>query len=272
MYKAVFIDMDGTLLRNDHTVSSTTKKTIRQLTEQGILIVPISARPLHGMLPITKDFFPNHTPVVSLNGGYIYQENTIIYQAHISPAETAAVHALIKDHPVSAMYYSQMEWYALTVTDAIKKEQRITEVPITIQPFMHTMATWEQQQTGPNKILISGDATLILYIEKLLLATHGGRLNIYKSQPRYLEVMHPEASKTKAVQFLIGKYGLQQHEIIAIGDNYNDKGMIEFAGVGVAMGNAPDEIKEAANYVTDTNNNDGVAKALQHFFNQKGHN
>jgi len=59
----------------------------------------------------------------------------------------------------------------------------------------------------------------------------------------------------------------QQNEIIAIGDNYNDKGMIELAGTGVAMGNAPDEIKAVANYITDTNNHDGVAKALNHFFN-----
>ena len=87
-----------------------------------------------------------------------------------------------------------------------------------------------------------------------------------KSKSTYLEVMSLEASKTKAIQFLMDKYGIQQNEIIAIGDNFNDKEMIEFAGVGVAMGNAPDEIKAIADYVTDTNNEDGVAKALNHFF------
>ena len=78
--------------------------------------------------------------------------------------------------------------------------------------------------------------------------------------------MHKQASKTNAIQLLIEKYGIQQEEIIAIGDNYNDKSMIEFAGMGVAMGNAPDEIKKVANYITDTNNNEGVAKALKKFF------
>ena len=80
--------------------------------------------------------------------------------------------------------------------------------------------------------------------------------------------MHIEASKTKAIQFLMNQYGILQQEVIAIGDNYNDKEMIEFAGVGVAMGNAPEEIKLIADFVTDTNNDDGVAKALAHYFPQ----
>ena len=164
------------------------------------------------------------------------------------------------------MYYSQMDWYAAANTDAIKKEQRITSVPIVIQPFNETVSVWEKLQTGPNKILIAGKEAEILVIEKELIAQYHDKLNIYKSQPRYLEVMHKQASKTNAIQLLIAKYGIQQNEIVAIGDNYNDKSMIEFAGMGVAMGNAPDEIKNVANYITDTNNNEGVSKALKKLF------
>jgi hypothetical protein len=266
MYKAAFIDMDGTLLTKSHTISNVTKLAINKLISRGILIVPISARPLHGMLHIIEGVIPAETPVVSLNGGYIYQQGKIIYEVSIPLASAKAVHAAIEAMPVSAMYYSQMNWYAQEHTDAIKKEQKITPVPIIIQPFELTTTAWEQQQTGPNKILIAGDATLILSIEKNLLATHGGQLNIYKSQPRYLELMNLQASKTMAMQLLMEQYGIQQHEVVAIGDNYNDQGMIEFAGMGVAMGNAPDAIKAVANYVTDTNNNDGVAKVLEHFF------
>jgi Cof subfamily protein (haloacid dehalogenase superfamily) len=266
MYKAVFIDMDGTLLRKDHTVSNITKETIQRLIKKGILIVPISARPLHGMLPITTTVFEADNPIVSLNGGYIFQHNTVTYQAHISIPETSAVHIEVEKEPVSAMYYSQMDWFAQEDTPAVKKEQKITPVPIIIQPFTDTVTFWQRQQSGPNKILIAGDPHVILSLEERLLANHGQDLNIYKSQPRYLEVMNQQASKQKAIQFLIAQYGLQPAEIIAIGDNYNDKGMIEFAGMGVAMGNAPDDIKAAANYVTDTNNHDGVAKALDHFF------
>ncbi len=266
MYKAVFTDMDGTLLTQEHTVSNTTKQTIQRLIQQGVLVIPISARPLHGMLHITDAIFPKDIPVVSLNGSYIYHNGSIIYQIDVSIPEAGAINELVSKHPVSPMYYSQMEWYANADTDAVKKEQKITPVPVTVQPFKETIAAWKAKQNGPNKILIAGDAQLILNVEQELLHIFGNHLNIYKSQPRYVEVMNHAASKTNALQFIMKMYGLQQSEVIAIGDNYNDKGMIEFAGLGIAMGNAPEEIKASAGMVTDTNNNDGVAKALDKLF------
>jgi len=258
--------MDGTLLRKDHTVSQQTRQVIGDLITKGILIVPISARPLHGMLPITKTIFPDNIPVVSLNGSYIYHEGKIIQQVDMPLSDAAAIHSLSASYPVSAMYYSQMNWYASTDTPAVKKEQKITPVPITIQPFERTISEWEQQQMGPNKILIAGDAEVILTVEKKMLDAFGTRLNIYKSQPRYVEAMHPDASKVNAMRFIMDMYKIDTSEVIAIGDNYNDVSMIGFAGMGIAMGNAPDDIKASAGFVTDTNNRDGVAKALTHFF------
>lgn len=266
MYKAVFIDMDGTLLKSDHTVSDANKQAIQQLLEKGILVVLISARPLHGILPISKQVVTDNMPVVSLNGGYIVHNNEIIYQSAVSLPDTITIHKELMGYQVSPMYYSQMEWFAEMDNDRIKKEQKITAVKIKIQPFHETLQQWEEQKSGPNKILIAGDKELIINIEQRLNELHQGKLNIYKSQATYLEVMSLEASKANAIQFLISKYAIDKKEIIAIGDNYNDKGMIEFAGMGIAMGNAPEEIKLVADYVTDTNNNDGVAKALHHLF------
>ncbi len=266
MYKAVFTDMDGTLLKKDHTVSSKTAQIIQKLVEKGIMVIPISARPLHGMTHITDKVFPVSVPVVSLNGSYIYQNGQIIYEVKMPLEKVKAIHDLVEHSHLSVMYYSQMDWYAIKDTDAIKKEQRITPVKITIESFEKTMALWQTHQNGPNKILIAGDEQRILATEQEMLLAFNSSLNIYKSQPRYLEAMHPDASKSNAIRFIMKMYGLQQHEVMAIGDNYNDKGMIEFAGLGVAMGNAPDEIKEVADFVTDTNNHDGVAKALEHFF------
>jgi Cof subfamily protein (haloacid dehalogenase superfamily) len=266
MYKAVFTDMDGTLLTEHHTVSHITQKKISQLIEKGIPVIPISARPLHGMMHITEKIFPADIPVVSLNGSYIWHKGEIVYQINVSLQEAAAINTLASQHPVSAMYYSQMTWYANNNTDAVKKEQRITPVPVTIQPFDKTAATWAKEKNGPNKILIAGDASLILQLEQELLQQFGSNLNIYKSQPKYVEVMSDAASKTNAMQFIMKMYGLKKEEVVAIGDNYNDKGMIEFAGLGIAMGNAPDEIKAVADLVTDTNNRDGVAQALDKIF------
>ena len=266
MYKAVFLDMDGTFLKSDHTVSDANKLAVKTLLAKGIIVVPISARPLHGMLPITNTVFTPEMPVVSLNGSYILHNNEIIYQVAVALPDTLSIHEEIKSYAVTPMYYSQMEWYAEVDNDRIKKEQRITDVAIKIQHFEQIFAEWEAKGIGPNKILIAGDKDLILSVEEKLINRHQGNLNIFKSQPSYLELMNIHASKTRAIQFLIEKYGIKQSEIVAMGDNYNDKGMIAFAAMGVAMGNAPDEIKAVANYVTDTNNNDGVAKAIHHIF------
>lgn len=263
-YKAVFIDMDGTLLRSDHSVSEANQQALHRLQKEGVMVVLISARPLHGILPISRQVVSDDMPIVSLNGGYILHKNEIIFDAAVSLAHTQSIYQELAGYEVSGMYYSQMDWFSEIENDSIKKEQRITQVKINIQPFAQTLQYWESKNTGPNKILIAGDKDLILDIEAKLIALHEGELNIFKSQARYLEVMHLEASKAKAIQFLIKQHQIEQHEIIAIGDNYNDQGMIEFAGMGIAMGNAPEVIKLAADYVTDTNNNDGVAKAIHH--------
>ena len=75
--------------------------------------------------------------------------------------------------------------------------------------------------------------------------------------------MNNQASKVNAVKLLMNRFNFKKEEIIAIGDNFNDKEMIEFAGIGIAMGNAPDEVKAVADYITETNNNDGVSRALK---------
>ena len=89
--------------------------------------------------------------------------------------------------------------------------------------------------------------------------------NIFRSASFYLEVIHPEASKGKAVHHLAEKLGLTRDEVMCLGDHENDRDMIEYAGLGVAMGNAIDSIKEIANFVTTTNNKDGVAVAVEKF-------
>ena len=139
-------------------------------------------------------------------------------------------------------------------------------VPLRVQPFDEMSAAWSQRKTGPNKMMVMSEPAAIDQIQQHLRSLYGDRLNIYPSKQTYLEIMDASASKSHALRFLIDRLGIRREDSIAMGDNYNDREMIQFAGMGVAMGNAPDEIKAAAGYVTDTNNDDGVRKALEHFF------
>lgn len=265
MYKAVFVDVDGTLIKSDHTVSKPTKQTIQQLIDKKVLVVLVSARPLGGIIPISKSIGTLDLPIASLNGGYIVLNNEVIFESHIDLSIVSGLHEQLMSYGVTLLYYQQEECFAEVMNMHVEKEQKVTKVPVVIQPFAETLKQWEIKKTGPNKILIVSTPAAVQKMQKTLLSQYGDQLNICSSKPSYLEIMNSAASKTNAIKFLLNKYGLKREEIIVIGDNFNDKEMIEFGGMGVAMGNAPDEVKAAANFVTDTNNNDGVHKALVKF-------
>ena len=115
------------------------------------------------------------------------------------------------------------------------------------------------------KVLMNKEAERLVEVEKKLQKQLEGQLSVMRSKPFFLEFTEAGVTKGTSLNKLIQKLGIKREEVIAMGDSYNDQAMIEFAGLGVAMGNAPDDIKEIANYVTDTNMNDGVAKVVEKF-------
>ena len=267
MYKAVFLDMDGTLLRSDHTVSELTIKTIQNLTEKGIPVVLVSARPINAVLPTFRKIgLPAHTPLITLNGSYIVENEQPIFEAVIDLETTERVTAQVRPYKATIAYYLQREWYS-EVSDAwTDHEQKIMDVALQVGPIDRLVKDWSARRIGPNKMMVMSEPDNIAGIQQHLRSIYNGRLNIYPSKETYLEVMDTRGSKSNAVRFVGERLGLKPAEIVAMGDNYNDVEMIQFAGMGVAMGNAPDDIKARAGFVTDTNNNDGVRKALEKFF------
>jgi Cof subfamily protein (haloacid dehalogenase superfamily) len=266
MYKAVFLDMDGTLLRSDHSVSEPTKETIRKLISKGIPVVLVSARPVNAILPTWRDIGLTGYPMVSLNGSYIVENDKPIFEAMIDLATTAGVAEQVRPFKANIAYYLQLEWFAEVNDEWTAHEQKIMDVQIKIAPLPELIKEWTARKIGPNKMMVMGEPDSIAQAEQHLKSKYNGQLNIYTSKPTYLEVMDPRGSKSNAVKFLIERMNIRREDVIAMGDNFNDSEMIQFAGMGVAMGNAPDEIKAVADYVTDTNNDDGVRKALEHFF------
>ena len=110
-----------------------------------------------------------------------------------------------------------------------------------------------------------GRSLIIKALDTKIKSYNSNNLNIYPSKPTYLEIMPSNASKTSAIEVLCKKFNIQRSEIIAMGDNYNDIDMIEFAGLGIAMGNAPDEVKQYADDITLSNDEDGVAEAIKKY-------
>lgn len=267
MYKAVFLDMDGTLLRSDHSISEHTIQTIRSLSAKGIPVILVSARPAGAVLPTFRKIgLPDQTPLITLNGSYIVESGRPIFDVRIDLDTTATVTGEVKPFKATIAYYLQREWYSEVEDAWTDHEQKIMDVPIRVDSIAALLREWAGRQIGPNKMMVMSEPANISLIQEHLRRLYNGRLNIYPSKATYLEVMDSRGSKSNAVRFVSERLGLAASEIIAMGDNYNDIGMIEFAGLGVAMGNAPDDIKDIADYVTDTNNEDGVRKALEKFF------
>lgn len=267
MYKAVFLDMDGTLLKSDHSVSEPTIEKIRELTGKGIRVVLVSARSVGAVLPTFRKIgLPSATPLISLNGSYIVENEKPIFDVTIDLGITAQVTEEVRPYKATIAYYLRREWYS-EVRDAwTDHEQKIMDEPLRVGPIGQWIEEWSVRGIGPNKMMVMSEPENIACIQEHLLRLYDGRLNIYPSKATYLEVMDSRGSKANAVRFVSERLGLSPGEVIAMGDNYNDIGMLRFAGMGVAMGNAPDEIKANADYITDTNNSDGVRKALERFF------
>ena len=265
MYNAVFIDLDGTLLRDDHSISEQTRETLQKLVKKNILVALVSARPLHGITPISNWLGLQSCPIASLNGAYIEMNSQVVFESCIDHETVTELHTATRQLEVTLIYYNGLKWYAEANNAAIEKEQRITDVKVIIAPFESLLAQWKLEGTCPNKVMAIGNAVVINSLQSKLVLTYQKAMNIYTSKPTYLEIMRQDASKTNAVKYLLAKFNIARENAIAIGDNFNDKEMIMFAGLGIAMGNAPDPIKAIADYVTDTNENDGVRKAIEKF-------
>jgi Cof subfamily protein (haloacid dehalogenase superfamily) len=264
LYKIVFADIDGTLIKSDHTISEATIRIIQKLKENKIPVVLVSARPIHGMIKIVEEAGLQGFPAVSLNGALIFINDNVVFESVIEIDVARDIYDYLKRYHTTPIFYNQHRWYSEKPDHHTDYEQKITDISITIEPFKNTFQYWQKLHNGPNKILVIGEEPEINDIKNNLTGLYGNRLNIHTSKSTYLEIMNKEASKLTALKYLLERLNVKREEAIAIGDHFNDREMIRYAGMGVAMGNAPDEVKAAADYVTDTNNHDGVFKAIQY--------
>src|SRR5581483_8429069 len=167
MYKAVFLDMDGTLLRSDHSVSEPTIAKIRELTGKGISVILVSARPLNAVLPTLRNIgIPADAPVITLNGSYIVQHDQPIFEARIDLDVTAQVTEQVRPFKATIAYYLQREWFS-EVSDAwTDHEQRIMDVPVRIMPIGELLEDWRSRNIAPNKMMVMSEAVNIAGIQQ----------------------------------------------------------------------------------------------------------
>ncbi|MHA0855665.1 Cof-type HAD-IIB family hydrolase [Paenibacillus sp. CMAA1364] len=263
-YKMVVLDLDDTLLQDDHTISPRTKKALMDAQEIGVKVVLASGRPTFAMTHIAEELELEKygSFILSFNGAKITNWETKVELFNsMLPADTA--------HELYNISKQEEVWIHTYVGDdivtAANNEYTDIEGQITGMPIIEREDFIEAIQGPVVKVLMVGAPERLMTLEKKMQQQLEGRLTVVTSKPYFLEFTEAGVDKGTSLHQLITKLGMTQEEVIAIGDGYNDLAMIKFAGLGVAMGNAPDDIKAIADYVADTNMEDGVAKVVESF-------
>ena len=262
MYKLAVFDLDGTLLTSEHQVSSATYGALKDLKRNDIEVVISSGRPLPGVKKIQEQVGKELVRYLSsFNGGKIVdscQNGRVLFQAALSDEEVREITEWMLEKDVDINTYDDQNVLALHQPKYpyMQYEADLVSLPIRVFDFRGRVLA--------NKVMITGEPDYLDRLRCELPADWENRFNIVKSAPYFLDFNPLEANKGDSLRNLAEVLAIKQEEIMAFGDQENDLPMIEWAGMGVAMGNAVLSVKEAANYVTATNDEEGICQAVNH--------
>ena len=288
MYKMVAIDLDGTLLNSYGVVTENTKKVLKKIIENGTEIILASGRPMDSINSISTEIGANKYFIAG-NGAIIYdmQKNQTIYDKYMTKEKVLEIIKLCEENSISYNIYTETTILAKALKYNVlyyhkenlkKEESKRTNIKI-----VGNLEEYIKNSSGEKfvKITICDNNKYVFQsiIKKLrnisnievLDVLHMSRKLIKQGTEDipieyfYTEISLKNVNKWEAIKVIAEKMDIKKEEIIAIGDNINDKEMIENAGLGIAMGGSTPIITNIADYVTDTNNNEGVAKALEKF-------
>ena len=260
--KLIMSDIDGTILDKNHQLDSHLIELMPLLKQCDIPFVLASARSPLGIAPISKELGITDFPIACYNGALISLGDKILRQHTINKKELLLLHDFLKKEfpTVSINVYSGKDWLVNTIDEWVEIEATITGE----SPKVTSLADFiRDEKTLVHKLLLIDNTDTIQKLQKNLSSIDFPQTNFYLSKDNYLEVTHNQVSKKQALLELAKYYQLPLTEIMTIGDNYNDIPMIETSGLGVAMGNAPTDVKTCANTVTDSNDQNGVSKAIK---------
>ncbi len=264
--KLIAIDIDGTLLNSQHQLTDEVHAALKQAEAQGVKIVLCTGRPLTGVHALLEqlDLFSDNDFVITYNGSLVQKtkDKAVISKFGLSHDDYLEIDALARKLNVhlhteteDTMYTSNRDISPYTIHEA-----SLVNMPLKYRT---------QEEMTPDlsiiKMMMIDDPAYLDEIIPQIPQSFMEKYTVVKSAPFFLEVLHKEVHKGAAVERLANHLGLTREEVMALGDNENDVTMIEYAGLGVAMANATDNVKQAADALTTSNDEDGVAEAIKKY-------
>lgn len=264
-YEILVLDIDGTLTTSEKIISERTKQAIFDLQERGHRVVLASGRPTPGVMPLAKELKMDQYGgfILSYNGAKVIdcKSGEIIYQKVLPVECIKHLFEAAEEFNTGIISYDSDGIVSGRGTDQyVETEARINKLSVKqVDNFV------EYVSYPVNKCLMTGEGLYLAEVEVEMKKRFGSELSIYRSEPYFLEIMPQNIDKAYSLGKLLDHLGLSREQMISCGDGFNDLTMIQYAGMGVAMENATQVVKDAADYITLSNDNDGVAHVIEKF-------
>lgn len=264
-YAVLALDLDGTLTNSKKKITPLTKQRVLEARRAGVQIVLASGRPELGIRPLARelDFYRSGGYILSNNGSRILdcKTNEALFERTVPAELYAHICEFARAEGLSALAYDDHGVLSENPEDEyVKKEAFNNGIPIRRVPLLEQAVSWPV-----NKFMIVGPPPRLQAALPTLKKNIGRKVNIFLSEPYFMEISPPEIEKAYAMQQLLALLGLNKSQLAFCGDGLNDLTLMRLAGLGIAMGNACEEIKSASGFITRSNEEDGVAYAIERF-------
>lgn len=264
-YKILVLDLDGTLTNKKKEITEHTRETLIRAQEAGVKIVLASGRPTYGIMPLARqlelDKYEGY--ILAYNGGQIIDCKTgeLMYENVLDPAVYPYLYECAKSNGFQILSYKDEYIISENADDQyVQHEAFLNRMPSkTVENFLDVI------NFPVAKCLIVGDPEPLAQLEPVMKKELESKMNVFRSEPFFLELVPKGIDKARCLAVLLEELGMTPDEMMACGDGFNDLSMIEYAGLGVAMDNAQEVVRQAANYITLSNEEDGVAHAVEKF-------
>ncbi len=258
-------DLDGTLLNSDHVVSPFTAQAIREAMARGVLFTIATGKTFPSTVALIREF-GIHIPLICANGTQVFSPGgDLLYEDPIPLDYALEAVRLAMNEGFTPVVYVKMgllvPYWDANVEEVVAHHEPVPE----IAPDL--VAALKTEQFKPYKIiLMKQDPEAVNRLHQRLMPMFEGRAQAIRSGlASVMEVVPLGATKGMALKFILDHLGIAPEEAMCFGDNCNDLDMIQMAGIGVSMGHAPEEVRLGADYVTGTNDEDGVGHAIHKF-------
>lgn len=260
--KLLVLDIDGTLTNSKKEITEITRQAVEKMMKAGHSCMLATGRPTPGVLFIADELkFGEHGGyTLSYNGARVINHKTgeVVFEQKLDNKYIPEILQFAKDNDCGVMTYNEKEVISGTRVDKyVQFEANLLRLPIV------EVDDFEKIAFPVNKCLMTAEPEKAEKLCEILAKKYEGKMSVYRSEPFFIEIVPLGVDKAKSIEKILPILGFEVCDCICVGDGYNDVSMIKFAGTGVAMANAVAEVKAVANFHTKSNDEDGVAWAIE---------